>query len=71
LILVYVIILGKNTYKMIKAIALLLVFVGAGGFVTGLLGVFGKDLISISPWILTILGFFFLPVRIRSIKKRP
>ena len=44
---------------MVKAFACLMVFVGAAGFVTGLLGVFGTDLISISPWLLTILGFFF------------
>ena len=44
---------------MVKALAFLLVFVGAAGFVTGVLGVFGPDLISISPWILTVLGFLF------------
>ena len=44
---------------MVKALACLMVFVGAAGFVTGLLGVFGTDIISISPWLLTILGFFF------------
>jgi hypothetical protein len=44
---------------MIKVLALLLVFVGAAGFITGLLGVFGTSLIAISPWILTIFGFLF------------
>jgi len=44
---------------MVKALAFLLVFVGAAGFVTGLLGVFGPDVVAISPWLLTIMGFFF------------
>jgi hypothetical protein len=43
---------------MMKALALLFVFVGAAGLIIGLLGVFGPDVIAISPWALTILGFF-------------
>lgn len=44
---------------MLKALALLLVFVGSAGVIAGLLGVFGPDVISISPWLLVILGAFF------------
>lgn len=44
---------------MLKALALLMVFIGAAGFVTGLLGIFGPDVVSVSPWILTILGLLF------------
>ena len=44
---------------MIKVLALLMVFFGAGALITGLLGVFGPDLVAVSPWILMIFGFFF------------
>lgn len=44
---------------MVKILAFVLVFIGSIVFITGLLGVFGPDLIAISPWLLTILGFFF------------
>jgi hypothetical protein len=49
----------KKECTMIKALALLMVFAGAVGFITGLLGVFGPDVVSVSPWLLTILGLIF------------
>jgi hypothetical protein len=43
---------------MVKVLALLFVFIGAASLVTGLLGMFGPDLVAVSPWLLTILGLF-------------
>lgn len=44
---------------MVKAVGLFMVFVGAIGLVTGLLGVFGPDVVAVNPWLLTIVGLFF------------
>jgi hypothetical protein len=44
---------------LIKAIACLLIVIGGAGLIAGLLGFFGPIVVSISPWLLTILGFLF------------
>jgi len=44
---------------MLKALGLLLVFIGSAGLIAGLLGMIGPDLISVSPWLLVITGSFF------------
>lgn len=41
---------------LIKAIACLLIVVGAAGFIAGLLGFFGPAIVRMSPWLLTVLG---------------
>ena len=45
---------------LIKAIACLLILVGAAGFIAGLLGFFGPVVVSVNPWFLTIVGFLVL-----------
>lgn len=46
---------------MIKLLAIILTLVGILGLITGILGVFGNNLISLNPLAVTILGgiFFF------------
>jgi hypothetical protein len=42
-----------------KAVALILIIAGAIGLVLGVLGIFGTNLVAVSPWALAILGFIF------------
>lgn len=42
-----------------RVLAFVMTFVGAVGLITGLLGVFGPRVVSVSPWLLTVLGFLF------------
>ena len=45
---------------LIKAIACILILIGGAGLIAGLLGFFGPVIVSISPWLLTIVGFLVL-----------
>jgi hypothetical protein len=45
---------------LIKAIASLLILVGAAGFIAGLLGFFGPVVVSVNPWLLTSFGLVVL-----------
>ena len=45
---------------LIKAIACLLILVGAAGFIAGLLGFFGPVVVSVNPWLLTSFGLVVL-----------
>lgn len=40
-----------------RALAFIMAILGAVGLITGLLGVFGPRVISLSPWLLVIVGF--------------
>jgi hypothetical protein len=55
---------------MIKGMAMVLVLFGFIGLVLGVLGIFGKDLIALSPWALAILGFIFFIAGIGLLKRR-
>jgi hypothetical protein len=44
---------------MIRGLALILTLAGIVGLVIGVLGIFGRDLVKVSPWALTILGVIF------------
>ncbi len=55
---------------MIKAIALLLTLVGFVGLTMGVLGIFGEDLVELSPWALAILGLIFFSGGISLLKRR-
>jgi hypothetical protein len=55
---------------MIKAIALVLTLVGFVGLILGILGIFGKDLVPLSPWALAILGLIFFGSGISLFKKK-
>jgi hypothetical protein len=55
---------------MIRTLALLLTIVGIAGLVLGILGIFGKDLVALSPWALAILGLIFFSSGIGLLKQR-
>ena len=44
---------------MIKILALVLTLAGIVGLILGFLGIFGRDLVALSPWALAILGLIF------------
>ena len=50
-------------------IGVILLIVGAVGLVLGLLGIFGEDIVALSPWALAILGFIFFISGISLLKK--
>ncbi len=55
---------------MIKVFALILSLIGFIGLILGVLGIFGKDLVSLSPWGLAILGLIFFVAGISLLKRR-
>lgn len=55
---------------MIKVIALILTLVGFVGLVLGVLGIFGRDFVALSPWALAILGLIFFGSGISLFKKK-
>jgi hypothetical protein len=55
---------------MIKAIAFLLTLFGVVALSMGVLGLFGENIVEISPWALTILGFVFFLGGISLMKRR-
>jgi hypothetical protein len=52
-----------------KSLGILLVLFGIIGLVTGVLGIFGTNLIEINPWALAILGLIFFFAGISLVKK--
>jgi F0F1-type ATP synthase assembly protein I len=55
---------------MIKGIGTVLTLVGVVGLILGVLGIFGKDLVALSPWALAILGLIFFGAGIGLLKRR-
>jgi hypothetical protein len=55
---------------MIKILALILVILGIAGLIMGVTGIFGPDLVTLSPWALAILGFIFFVSGIGLLKRR-
>jgi hypothetical protein len=55
---------------MIKGIAMVLVLFGIIGLILGVLGIFGRDLVALSPWALAILGLIFFTAGIGLLKRR-
>jgi hypothetical protein len=55
---------------MIKGMAMVLVLFGFIGLILGVLGIFGRDLVALSPWALAILGFIFFIAGIGLLKRR-
>ena len=55
---------------MIKVFALILALIGFVGLILGVLGIFGKDLVALSPWGLAILGLIFFAAGISLLKRR-
>jgi len=54
---------------MTKTIAVLLTLIGAVGLVLGIIGIFGSNLVSISPWALAIIGIIFFTAGIGILKR--
>jgi len=55
---------------MIKGMAMVLVLFGFIGLILGVLGIFGKDVVALSPWALAILGIIFFTAGIGLLKRR-
>lgn len=55
---------------MIKALAFLLTLVGLVSLSMGVLGIFGPDIVALSPWALAILGFIFFLGGLSLLKQR-
>jgi F0F1-type ATP synthase assembly protein I len=55
---------------MIKIIAAVLLLFGVVGLILGVLGIFGRDLVALSPWALAILGLIFFTSGIGLLKRR-
>ena len=55
---------------MIKGLALGLTLIGIAGLVLGVVGIFGRDLVTLSPWALAILGIIFFTSGIGLLKRR-
>lgn len=54
---------------MIRALALTLTIAGMIGLVIGVLGIFGKNIVAISPWAMAILGLIFFTSGIGLLKR--
>ncbi|GAA0892097.1 hypothetical protein GCM10009122_17760 [Fulvivirga kasyanovii] len=54
---------------MIKTLAIILVIAGIIGLVLGVLGIFGSNLVALSPWALAILGLIFFSSGIGLLKR--
>ena len=59
-----------NKTIMIKALALILTIAGIVGLILGVLGIFGRNLVALSPWALGILGLIFFTSGIGLLKQR-
>lgn len=55
---------------MIKILALILVVLGIAGLIMGVIGIFGPNMVTLSPWALAILGFIFFVSGIGLLKRR-
>ncbi|WP_044399353.1 hypothetical protein [Lacinutrix sp. Hel_I_90] len=55
---------------MIKVLALVLTVGGMIGLILGVLGIFGNNIVSLSPWALTILGVVFFLAGVSMLKYR-
>lgn len=55
---------------MIRALGVILTLAGMAGLVLGVLGIFGQDLVALSPWAMAILGLIFFSAGIGLLKKR-
>lgn len=55
---------------MIKIVAVVLLLAGVVGLILGVPGIFGRDLVALSPWALAILGLIFFTSGIGLLKRR-
>ncbi len=52
-----------------KALAMTLVIFVMGGLIIGVMGIFGKNMVNLSPWPFAILGLIFFFAGIGLLKK--
>ena len=55
---------------MIKIVAVVLLVAGVVGLILGVPGIFGPDIVTMSPWALAILGLIFFTSGIGLLKRR-
>ena len=55
---------------MIKALGLTLTVIGMVGLILGILGIFGRNMVALSPWALSVLGLIFFTSGIGLLKRR-
>ncbi|MFI2741160.1 hypothetical protein ACG2LH_00355 [Zhouia sp. PK063] len=55
---------------MIKILGFILTAVGMVSLILGIIGIFGSNLVTISPWALAILGLIFFSSGIGILKRR-
>ena len=55
---------------MIKVLAMILTLAGIIGLVLGVLGIFGRNVVALSPWALAILGLIFFSSGVGLLKRR-
>ena len=55
---------------MIKGLALVLTVFGIAGLILGVMGIFGRNYTSFSPWALAILGLIFFLAGVSLLKSR-
>ena len=55
---------------MIKIVAVVLLLAGVVGLILGVPGIFGRDIVTMSPWALAILGLIFFTSGIGLLKRR-
>ena len=55
---------------MIKIVSLILLVAGVVGLVLGIPGIFGRDLVTMNPWALAILGVIFFTAGIGLMKRQ-
>ncbi len=55
---------------MIKVTSLILVVIGAIALILGVLGIFGKDLVAVNSYALTIIGIVFFLAGTSMLKQR-
>jgi hypothetical protein len=54
---------------MAKSLAMALVVFGVAGLIIGVMGIFGKNMVNLSPWPFAILGLIFFSAGIGLMKK--
>ena len=54
---------------MIRVLGVILTLAGMAGLVLGVLGIFGQDLVALSPWALAILGLIFFTSGVGLLKR--
>lgn len=55
---------------MIRILAFILTIAGIVGLILGVLGIFGNNFVTLSPWAMTILGFVFFLAGVSMLKYR-